>query len=221
MTRVPLRGRVRQPGGAVGVAILAVVVVPLVSAMVASYAGLPLVEVGPGWAAVVGGSLWAAGSFAVGYVAHRTPAARLDHDGPVTRLRPVERDGRVYERWLRVSWWKRWLPEGGSFYDGGVDKRRLPGRTDADLERFAVETRRAELTHWTLLALAPTFLLWCPPPVAAAMVGFGVVANAPFALVQRYNRARIARLGEARARRRADCAADTASEVRPPVARVG
>jgi glycosyl-4,4'-diaponeurosporenoate acyltransferase len=221
MTRVPLRGRVRQPGGAVGVAILAVVVVPLVSAVAASRAGLPLVEVGPGWAAVVGGSVWGAASFVVGYVAHRAPVARLDHDGPVTRLRPVERDGRIYERWLRVSWWKRWLPEGGAFYDGGVDKRRLPGRTDADLERFAVETRRAELTHWTLLVLAPTFLLWCPTPVAAAMVGFGVVANMPFALVQRYNRARMARLREARARRRVESGAAPPSVGPSPAARVG
>lgn len=221
MTRVPIRGRVRQPAGAVAVAVVAVIVAPSASAMAASSAGLPLVEVGPAWAAAIGGSLWATASFAVGFVAHRAPAARLGHDGPVTRLRAVERDGRIYERWLRVSWWKRWLPEGGAFYDGGVDKRRLPGRTDADLERFAVETRRAELTHWTLLALAPTFLLWCPTSVAAAMVGFGVVANIPFALVQRYNRARMARLRQARARRRTDRAAALSPVARPPVAPLG
>lgn len=155
---------------------------------------LPLVELPDAWAVVVGSAAWAGLSFGIGYVTHRLPLARLDHDTWLTRLRPWEHDGRVYERRLRIRTWKRWLPEGGDFYDGGFSKRHLRGRRREHLERFAAETRRAEVTHWALLACAPLFLLWNRPVVGVAMAAFGVVANAPFIVVQRYNRARLVRL---------------------------
>lgn len=155
---------------------------------------LPLVELSDGWAIVVGSATWAGLSFAVGYLAHRAPVARFDHDSWLTRLRTWEAGGRVYERRLRIRTWKRWLPEGGDFYEGGYSKRHLHTRDRAVLARFAVETRRAEVTHWVLLACSPLFLLWNRPLVAALMALFGVVANLPFIVVQRYNRARLSRL---------------------------
>jgi glycosyl-4,4'-diaponeurosporenoate acyltransferase len=155
---------------------------------------LPLVELPDGVAVVVSSAAWAGLSFGIGYLAHRLPVAAVDHDTWLTRLRPWERDGRVYERRLRIRTWKRRLPEGGDFYDGGFSKRHLRGRRRDHLERFMAETRRAELVHWALLGCSPLFLLWNRPPVAVGMVVFGVAANAPFIVVQRYNRARLVRL---------------------------
>jgi glycosyl-4,4'-diaponeurosporenoate acyltransferase len=57
-----------------------------------------------------------------------------------------------------------------------------------------VETRRAELAHWPILALGPVFFAWNPWWLALAMVGYAVVANVPCILVQRYNRARLYRM---------------------------
>jgi glycosyl-4,4'-diaponeurosporenoate acyltransferase len=136
---------------------------------------------------------WGAWSTVVGYTAHRLPAARLDHDSALTRLRPWEQDGRVYER-IGIKRWKDRLPELGAVFRGGVSKRRLVA-TDADgLRRFAVETRRAELVHWAIPAITPVFVLWNPPGLLLAMVAYAVVANVPCLLVQRYNRGRLLRL---------------------------
>ena len=136
---------------------------------------------------------WALWSTVCGYTAHRLSDARLQRAGPL-RLRGVERDGRVYERVLRIKAWKDALPEAGSLFRGGFSKRHV-ARHDRDyLERFALETRRAERTHWAILALSPVFFAWNPWWLALAMLGYGVVANVPCILVQRYNRARLERV---------------------------
>ncbi len=65
---------------------------------------------------------------------------------------------------------------------------------------FVRETRRAELAHWWALACGLLFVLWNPPLAAALLVAYGVAANLPFILIQRYNRFRIEALVERRAR---------------------
>jgi glycosyl-4,4'-diaponeurosporenoate acyltransferase len=143
---------------------------------------------------------WACWSTVVGYAAHRLPRRRVDRDGPLTRLRPWERDGRVYER-LRIRRWKDRLPELGAAFRGGVSKRSLPsGRTDG-VARFAAETRRAEIVHWAIPLATPAFALWNPAWLLAAMASYAVLANLPCLLVQRYNRGRAQRVLARRARR--------------------
>ncbi len=136
-------------------------------------------------------AVWAAWSAGCGYVSHRLPASALSRDGPL-RLRAFERDGRVYER-VGIKTWKDALPEAGSLFRGGFSKRRLLRHDAAYLEQFRVETRRAEWTHWAILALSPVFFAWNPWWLALAMLGYGVAANVPCLLVQRYNRARLER----------------------------
>jgi glycosyl-4,4'-diaponeurosporenoate acyltransferase len=147
-------------------------------------------------------AVWAGWSVVVGYTAHRLPAARLDHDGVFTRLRPWERGGRIYER-VRIRRWKDRVPELGGAFRGGVSKRSLGGDGPGSLEAFAVETRRAELVHWAVPAVTPVFVLWNPPGLLAAMVAYAVVANLPCLVIQRYNRGRAQRIIERRARRAA------------------
>ena len=137
--------------------------------------------------------VWALWSTVCGYAAHRLSAETLARDG-LLRLRAVERDGRVYERVLRIKAWKDALPEAGSLFRGGFSKRRLARRDRAYLERFLLETRRAERTHWAILLLAPVFFAWNPWWLALAMLGYGLAANVPCILVQRYNRSRLERL---------------------------
>jgi glycosyl-4,4'-diaponeurosporenoate acyltransferase len=138
----------------------------------------------------------------VGYALHRTASSRLDHDTWLTRIRGAERGGRAYERW-GIRRWKDRLPEAGALFAGGVSKRTSGGRDQ--LDRFATETRRAEWTHWILLACSPLFALWNPWYLTIAMVAYAVAANVPCLVVQRYNRARIERalaLDRARSARR-------------------
>ncbi|GAB3111477.1 hypothetical protein GCM10027055_12130 [Janibacter alkaliphilus] len=137
---------------------------------------------------------WGVAHAATGYLAHRLPEHRLERDGVVLRLRGVETSGRWYRERLRIHRWKDLLPEAGALFDGGVSKRRLPATDRAGLETFVRETRRAELAHWWAMACGPVFVLWNPPLAGGLLVAYGIGANLPFILVQRYNRARLERL---------------------------
>jgi len=93
-----------------------------------------------------------------------------------------------------MSRWQRLLPEAGSLMAGGVDKRRIRGRSTEALERYAAETRRAEYVHWLGLAAAPWFALWNPAWLAIVMVAYAVTANLPCIVSLRSNRLRIVHL---------------------------
>ena len=69
------------------------------------------------------------------------------------------------------------------------------------LERFVLETRRAELGHWLAAAPGILFVLWNPPAVVPFMVAYGLLVNLPFVAVQRYNRLRASRVLRLRASR--------------------
>lgn len=152
---------------------------------------MPLVELSSTALVVADVVAWGVISACVGYLAHRLPDHRLDHDTRLTRIRRFERDGRVYERRLRITRWKDRMPEAGALFPGGVSKRTV-GR--ADLDRYLLETRRAELTHWWIMAAAPLFLLWNPWTIWLFMVAYALVANLPCLVIQRYNRARVLRI---------------------------
>lgn len=143
---------------------------------------------------------WGVAHAGTGWYVHRVPVRRLEHDSWLTRPRRWERHGRAYER-IRIRSWKDRLPEAGALFAGGVSKRRLPSADGAGLDRFAAETRRAEHGHWLAAAAGPLFVLWNPPSIAAVMVVYGIVVNAPFVMIQRYNRQRIGRITDLRAAR--------------------
>lgn len=137
---------------------------------------------------------WVAWGTLAGYAGHRLGATRLAGDTLITRPRRFEREGRWYERRLRIRRWKDRLPEAGAFFAGGVSKRHLSGRSVERLRLFVVETRRAELTHWGTASLAPAFALWNPPWATAIMCAYAAAANLPCIAVQRYNRLRLYRV---------------------------
>ena len=168
---------------------------------------------------------WGVVHAGTGYLAHRLPDSCCDHDSGVFRIRRWERSGKLW-RLLRVHRWKDRVPEAGGFFAGGTSKRTLPSSTDAGLVRFASLTRRAELAHWFAALAAPVFLLWNPLWITGLMVIYGVLVNAPFVVIQRYNRWRVLGIlarrssrsssdGPDRARARSRSAEDTTGSSMP------
>jgi glycosyl-4,4'-diaponeurosporenoate acyltransferase len=141
---------------------------------------------------------WGVFHAVTGYAAYRLGENRLSRDGWLLRPRGFETGGRWYRRWLRVHRWKDKVPEAGGLFRGGMSKRHLPAYDAAGLQLFVRETRRAELAHWWALSCGPVFVLWNPPLAAVLLIGYGVAANLPFIVIQRYNRARIQALVERR-----------------------
>jgi len=154
----------------------------------------------PGAAAAVDAGVWAVWGVLVGYMAAHWPTERFLADGPVTRLRAWEDDGRW---WLRtgVRRWKLVVPDLGALV-GGTPKRRLAGGPGG-LAYMAAETRRAERAHWATALAALAMPLWNPSWLVAVMSAYAVGANAPCIVIQRYNRGRLVRLATRRAARAA------------------
>ncbi len=95
----------------------------------------------------------------------------------------------------RIRRWKDRLPEAGALFAGGISKRHVPAADQGGLERFVVETRRAELGHW--LAAARRAAVRAVEPAGGRRRSWSPTAwlvNLPFIAVQRYNRIRAARV---------------------------
>lgn len=138
---------------------------------------------------------WGAIHASTGYVVHRLAASRFAGDWWIHRERNVERNGRLYERTFRIRKWKKWLPEAGGLFAGGFDKKQLrQPRNDDYLERYVIETRRAELGHWLAAVPAPLFFAFNPYQVGIVMLVYAAAANGPCVMSQRYNRFRVQRI---------------------------
>ncbi|MFW5827555.1 MAG: hypothetical protein ACOCU4_05665 [Alkalispirochaeta sp.] len=141
---------------------------------------------------------WAVIQIGSGYVAHILPVAWLATDNGLFRSRSFEREGRLYRRVFLVHRWKRYLPEGGAVFAGGMSKRHLALDSvedrDTALRRFIAETRRAELSHWLPVLFSFTFFLWNESRIALWMPAIGFLGNLPFIIVQRTNRPRLQNL---------------------------
>ena len=128
-------------------------------------------------------------SFGIGFTAPRWPDRWLNRDVGPLRLRRWD-TRKHYER-LGVLWWKRRFPEGGD-WAGGESKNRLPNLTDRQaIERYVVETRRAEWVHWiACLTWLPTVLFadWWLVIVLAVLT---LMVNGVAILIVRYNRLRL------------------------------
>ena len=90
------------------------------------------------------------------------------------------------------------MPDAARWFRGGFAKGKLTSRDPAYWERFIRETWRGELCHWSALACAPLFFLWNPWWGDLVIVAYALAANLPCILAQRYNRARLQRLGRHR-----------------------
>ena len=126
---------------------------------------------------------------------------------------PWEREGRTYER-LGIRRWKDIVPDVSKLFPGIVPKKAVASRpTPAALRDMLEETCVAELVHYILCAAGLGLLpLW--PGHGGILLYFIYVAlgNAPFIVIQRYNRPRFRRMlaaAEARERRHANARTDT------------
>jgi glycosyl-4,4'-diaponeurosporenoate acyltransferase len=136
---------------------------------------------------------WFVLSLIVGWSTHHLSSATLRRWERVFALARFEAGGRPYDRYLAIRRWKKYLPEGGGFFEGGVSKRHLRRRDRAVLEQFVLETERAELTHWILLIVDLGPILWMKQWLLWVVLGYTVLANLPCLITQRYNRARLVR----------------------------
>jgi glycosyl-4,4'-diaponeurosporenoate acyltransferase len=89
----------------------------------------------------------------------RLPQERFRNDTWLTAPRRWERARCLYRDRLRIRRWKAMLPDAAPWL-GGFARKNLRSRDPVYLARFLLETRRAELAHWWMLACLHVGLAW-------------------------------------------------------------
>ena len=142
---------------------------------------------------------WLALHLTVAWIGTRLSADRFNPRHALFRPRRWEQRGRLYQRVFHVKAWKDRLPDGAAWFTDGFPKAALRGDDPAYVQRFMRETCRGEAVHWIVIAIAPLFFVWNPAGAGLVMLAYGVLANLPCIVIQRYNRNRLARLDARRA----------------------
>ena len=122
-------------------------------------------------------------------IALAVPDAWYAKDHRMFRLRKFEENGTFYDRVFRISRWKKYLPDGGTY-----KKKHLQDFSPVGLEKFIIESKRAELSH--ILGFIPflCFILFTPWYTWPILFVYALLVNLPCWMAQRYNRPRVMRL---------------------------
>ena len=108
------------------------------------------------WAANLLG--WPVIQLSIASAVLRLPAELFARDSWLTAPRRWEHHGRIYRDLFAIRGWKFLLPDAAPWF-GGFAKKKLRGRDPAYIAQFLLETRRAEVAHWCMLACLPIFFL--------------------------------------------------------------
>ena len=153
-----------------------------------------IVQLWGAWALLIDFLVWLIVHVAVSVSVTRMATDSFDPESWLYRQRRWEMSGRAYEKVLKIKSWKHRLPDGAAVSKSGFRKKRLQNSDPTYIRTFILETCRAELTHWLILAFAPFFLLWSDWRIGLAMIVYAVVANVPCIVSQRFNRIRLRRV---------------------------
>ncbi len=140
--------------------------------------------------------VWLIFHLGVAWLGMRMAPERFKPANWIFRERRWERNGLFYETVFAIKTWKAILPDGAVLFQQGFRKKSLQDSGEEYFSRFVVETCRGELVHWIVMGCSLIFFMWNSRQVGLIMVAYGVVANLPCILAQRYNRLRLVRVVE-------------------------
>lgn len=148
-----------------------------------------------GWTMILCFILWPILQLTAEFVCHRLPVDFYSRQNFLFRSHSFEKNGLIYDQIFRVRRWKYLLPDGGMVRKKrGFRKKKLEQKNMAHLERFLLESSKAELIHWLGLLPFWVFGFFTPPIVVFYMFLYAIAVNMPCIIVQRYNRPRVQHL---------------------------
>lgn len=154
---------------------------------------MPLLYLSTFWLIFMDALAWAAIHIGVGYFAARMSDRRFNSQGFLFKERAWEQNGEIYEKLFKVARWKSWLPSGGKFFGiFSINSFRSAARDY--MQKWLVESCRAEFTHWIAMLPALLFFLWNPFNAWIINIIYAIFANMPCIISQRYNRPRVMKL---------------------------
>ena len=159
-----------------------------------------LIEMSVGWTIALDVFAWSFFHILISYIMERVPARYVSQDTFFLQPHSWENHGEVWERLFRVRRWKHMILDGTTIIRRGFKKKSLASNKGEYLEEFLQESRRAEVTHWISMLPAPLFFLWNPMWAGWIMIAYACLFNLPIIIVQRYNRPRLKKILQRKAR---------------------
>ena len=155
---------------------------------------MPLFQLSHFWIIFLDIFVWLVIHLGISYLCTLIPISFFKKDRKWFRIKSWEKDGKFYQKPLRIKKWRKIIPDGGGLFKGGFPKKNLESGETSYLKTFLYETKRAELTHWLAIIPAPVFFLWNIWWVGIIMIAYALIANFPCIMLQRFNRARISKV---------------------------
>ncbi len=138
--------------------------------------------------------LWFIIHFSAGYLGAKIPTHFFTEDAGIFRTRSWEQEGAIYQRYFHIKSWKPRLPDWGNAFGQNASKQKIASTDPHYLERFILETRRAEWTHWLQIFPVPIFFLFNDWRIGTFMIFYSFSVNLPCMMAQRFNRPRLQRI---------------------------
>ncbi|MFZ3591653.1 glycosyl-4,4'-diaponeurosporenoate acyltransferase [Bacillus sp. DJP31] len=92
---------------------------------------------------------------------------------------------------LRIKKWKEKVPDAADWFFGGIKKRDICMKSKKGMQRFILESKRAELSHYLQILPAPIFFTFNDFYSGWFMILYAFCFHTPFIFIQRYNRYRL------------------------------
>ncbi len=128
------------------------------------------------------------------YLGTHGSEARFDFRKKRYRAFKWEKDGKWYQKYLKIKSWKDRLPQ--RVPDDGFSKERLETVSEEYLNEFIMETCRGEWIHFANFLLTFAILLIAPHPFKIPLALADMLLHMPYIMIQRYNRFRLVRCRE-------------------------
>ena len=153
-----------------------------------------LIDLPIGWVLVINIIAWFLIHMGISMFMLKVPDDYYERDNGWYDSFNWERNGQIWQRLLNIQSWKRFLPDSSSILPNAYSKNNLRTIDMATIQKFIIETKRGEHTHWLSMLPAPLFFIWNPAWAGWLMIAYAFIANIPFIITQRYNRPRLRRL---------------------------
>jgi glycosyl-4,4'-diaponeurosporenoate acyltransferase len=122
---------------------------------------------------------WIGANFIIGFVLSSIDNRRFGRFVPSAPANELSRRAVTIKKFTKVDKWKRYLPEAGAFFKGGINKASLGPNTTNRLETMMNEFQRARVVHLLLIFVWPITLAFNPLWITLAMAPYVLIANVP------------------------------------------
>ncbi len=135
--------------------------------------------------------MWFIIEVTIGFICTKIPEKYFSINKFYFKTYHWEKKGRIYDDIFKVKKWKKHLIDGAALFKNGYRKKHITDMSTENLEKFIIESCRAELVH--VLCILPFFVFgfFTAFPIVLYMLIYALIINVPCILAQRYNRPRI------------------------------